>query len=99
MMRGDYIQCAIHNVSVLPEDLDQHRTSECLLIFQSFRSVLRSKIRHPWVAKTITDRLGYKVYTPPRDRKSPPINNCPLGAITIDLHIPVLNLDEINNSQ
>ena len=98
MMEGDYIQCAIHNVSMLPDELDEHRTTNCLLIFQDFKSLLRTKIRHPWMAKTIVDRLGYKIYTPPRRPKSPPINNCPTGAITIDFHLPVLNLDENNNS-
>ena len=98
MMEGDYIQCAIHNVSVLPDELENHKSTSCLLIFQDFKSLIRSKIRHEWIAKSIVEGLGYKVYTPPRGPKSPPINNCPAGAITIDLHIPVLNLDEINNS-
>lgn len=97
-MEGDYIQCAIHNVSLLPDELEKHKTSSCLLIFQDFKSLLRVKIRHEWVAKTIVEKHGYKVYTPPSRTKSPFINNCPINAVTIDLHIPVLNLDEINNS-
>lgn len=98
MMEGDYIQCAIHNLSILPEDLEQHKTPNCLLIYQNFSSLIRGKIRYPWMAKTIVDRLGYIIYTPPKKPKSPPINNCPADAICIDFHLPVLNLDEINNS-
>ena len=98
MMEGDYIQCAIHNVSILPDDLEQHRTPNCLLIFKDFASVYRSSIKFPWMAKSIADRLGYKVYIPPKRPKSPPINNCPIGAVCIDFHVPVLNLDEINYS-
>lgn len=97
-MEGDYIQCAIHNVSLLPDDLESHRTSDCLLIFQTFASLHRSRIRHPWMAKSIVNQYGYKIISPPRTPSSPPINNCPAGTITINLQIPVLNLDEINNS-
>jgi len=91
-MTPDYYYCITHKKCLLPEDKKEHRTPKCQFLLEDFQYKKHGKIKKFWMARTISEKLGMKIYTPKKEDKAEPVNTLPFHlSLIVDIRSSLIS--------